>query len=159
MEFVDANPALPRVLGNHLEDGLGPVKTSTQGPWRSQSPTQVGSITLVMRYQLVGEEALAHAPRKFGIRLVEGYEHMRMSGWDDDAWNLDPNLKQPMSAEDVFRLMNMAGNAYSVWHWLPWTLSLLSTFGKFIDASNEVESGDSGSHDGDASSIEPPDSP
>ena len=84
---------------------------------------------------------------------------MMMSGWDDDAWNLGPNLKQPMSAEDVFRLTNMGGNAFSVWNWLPWTLSLLSTMCKLSDASNEVERGCGGSQDGDAFSIEPPDSP
>ena len=159
-EFVDVNPVIGRVLSPFLEDGLGPVKEGTSSPWRAKSPTQVGSGTLVMRYRLRGEDALKHAPRQFGIRAVEGYEHMRMSGWDDSFWNCEANISNPMVAEDVFRMMNMAGNSYSIFHWVPWTLCLVSTFGQFAkceDCEQDAVSAPSAS-EGDACSIEPLDS-
>ena len=54
----------------------------------------------------------------------------RMIGWGDSMWR---NVTHPkMKDNDYIELVsNMAGNAYTMYHFGPWALASLATFGRF----------------------------
>ncbi len=133
LEFLDVNPTLARVLAGVIDENSRPNEGHT--PWKSKSPTQVGSGKLVCRYRLDPDEALEHAPHKFGIRVVEAYECMRMIGWADEWYTIFPSTFC-WDLDRLEGLVNMAGNAYTAFHFLPWYLALLATWGKFLPDSS-----------------------
>ncbi len=73
------------------------------------------------------------------IRLLEAFECMRLIGWDDTCW-LCPPSSNPTD-ETLELLEDMAGNAYTIWHYVPWMLALLATFGKFSTSMPDANSG------------------
>ena len=128
--FADVNPVLTRSCGTHLVDKLGPVKEgSDDGPWKHKCGTQVGSGKVIVRHRMSRDEQKERGGRKFCVRLVEGFEAMRMSGYSDEFWGkvvID-------TVEDVFYLTNIAGNSYSMFHYLPWHCALMSVAGRYMD--------------------------
>ena len=71
---------------------------------------------------------------------MESFESMRLIGWDDDLWRVD-RMKpiDQVTHEDVDLLDNMAGNAFSLWHYRPWVIATLATLGKFAQAEDSME--------------------
>ncbi len=76
---------------------------------------------------------------------------MRLIGWCDSFWAA-PSPSDVQNIEMLDLLEDMAGNAYSAFHFGPWMMALLVTFGKFygITASpvhnDESEDGFLGEH-------------
>ena len=103
------------------------------GPWKHQSPTQVGSGRLVCRYRLTGAQLTTRAPKKFGVRLLEPFEQMRCIGWSDSMWR---HARDSWSTYDKLELIpEMAGNAFCIFHYLPVCCALFSTWGRFMPSS------------------------
>ena len=135
LEFADVNPASSRIWEKHL-DHDGKVRTDSHagdGPWKHQSPTQVGSGRLVCRYRLTGAQLTTRAPKKFGVRLLEPFEQMRCIGWSDSMWR---HARDSWSTYDKLELIpEMAGNAFCIFHYLPVCCALFSTWGRFMPSS------------------------
>ena len=132
--FLDINPTLKRIVSTRLENEVGIPKPDSS-PWSPSSPTQLGSGHMLVRYKMAASDQVRYAPHKFGIRLVEAYECMRFIGWQDCMWTAGGQHKIS-SIDDLFGLCNLAGNSYSLYHWLPWHCALQSTCGKFATAGN-----------------------
>ena len=84
----------------------------------------VGPGKLFVRY--LGDD------EKTVLRLVEGFEIFRMIGWGDAMWK---KCSEAYSEDEGYPelLLNMTGNAYSLFHFGPWALASLATFGRFWD--------------------------
>ena len=112
-----------------------------------------------MRYRFRGDDVDRYAPRTHGVRIIEAFEAMRFAGWSDHFWSAQhPNAQ---TIEDLETWVNVSGNSYYVFHWVPWFCSLLSTYGRYRMAPEDrtsVESAGDDADDGDADSIDPPDS-
>jgi hypothetical protein len=126
LAFLDVNQSLGRLIGSCLDDQSLAKPDST--PWRPRPPTLVGS-----------GKVLARIPDKVGsgchLRVLEGFEYMRLIGWADDCWQTPPaDLDSRNSCDHAELLANMAGNAFTMFHYGPFQLALISTFGRFHDA-------------------------
>ena len=132
VEFCDVNPTLKWICGSCLEGGIGP-RIDGKSPWEPSSPTQVGSGKLVVRHTLQDEDI--ELGRRFSpvARVLKIPEVMRCIGWSDQYWATDNRAW--MSLEEMEMWMNIAGNSYSIWHFIPWYCALLATFGKFVGES------------------------
>ena len=62
-----------------------------------------------------------------------------MIGWCDE-WHVNRNTADK-GLDYCELLTNMAGNAYSLWHFGPWFLSLVATYGMFAgkECADDVE--------------------
>lgn len=121
-----------------MKDTNTPTGSST--PWRDRLPTLTGSCKVVTRYRInSGIE----------IRTLEGFEYMRLIGWDDSYWRLDEQSIHPEERDIDYPelLANMAGNAYSVWHFGPWAIASLATFGKFYVDKGSASEAEAASED------------
>jgi hypothetical protein len=150
LEFLDANPTLVRTLPNNIDMATvmdSPDLRRQMSPWKKTPPTLVGSVKVAVRV-VQGSTST--------IRILEGFEYMRMIGWDDACWagELSANDRPSMStAEEVELLANLAGNAYTAFHYMPWNMALLATFGKYHlngidDAADEDVEDDDGNDGG-----------
>ena len=64
---------------------------------------------------------------------------MRCIGWDDSYFVGNSGYGSNASTlEDLDLWCNVAGNSYSIWHYLPWWAALLGTFGKFLNNTPTV---------------------
>ena len=140
IQYIDVNPKMGRVLTGCLSADLTEVKRS---PWHNQLQTLVGSGKTVLRYQADAESPVV-------MRVLEGFEYMRLAGWSDELWhiNLDSSINEEyrQTVDYLELLSNFAGNAYSIHHYAPWIMSLLATYGYFCcgalgDVLSEVPSG------------------
>ncbi|MDA8583005.1 hypothetical protein N9L68_02205 [bacterium] len=122
-EFFDLNLTLARTVGPHLDENSKPKQGQT--PWKRHPPTLVGSGKVVMR---------AHHPKsgRFEIRILEAFECMRLIGWSDSLWKPLPSHLRTVEFLEV--ISNAAGNVFCVFHFLPWNLALLSTYGYYVQA-------------------------
>ena len=126
LEFIDINPQTTRLMQPFLTEDMT-VKESAQGPegrspWREKLPTLAGSTRLVIRVTRMGAST---------IRLAESFEMMRLIGWDDKQWARPNASGMAMGVQGLDIISNMAGNAFSLWHFGPWQCALLSTYGQF----------------------------
>ena len=122
VQFLDINPVLGRVLASHLDDTTSQPKVGSS-PWRDRAPTLTGSLKLVVRFVMEGVVK---------VRAAEAFEYMRLCGWDDSCWNVEAmTALEEVSVDRVELLENMAGNAFSLWHYGPWMSALLITLGRF----------------------------
>ena len=122
-QFLDINIKAERLLpGCMAAETIEELKQKS--PWRVGAPgTLVGSSKFVIRHRHNGEVEL---------RVLEAFEYMRLIGYPDEAWKpLSAKFKSmgPLQMLDLFE--NMAGNAYSLFHFGPCQLALLSAFGRF----------------------------
>ena len=62
------------------------------------------------------------------VRRLEAFELMRLIGWNVDSW---APYSTPDKAPDLELISNLAGNAYSLYHYGPWEMAALATFGKY----------------------------
>lgn len=126
IEFLDVNPQLAWLIKERIRDDGTIVQGST--PWRSRIPTLTGSAKMLIRER-------AEPPAAHRVRLMEGVESFRLIGWSDDLWRIDaPEDKdevQPGQKAFSELLSDMAGNAYAVWHAIPWVMALLAVIGKY----------------------------
>lgn len=135
-EFIDINMNLPRIIKSYWDQEAGQPKPGSS-PWRSQLPTLTGSCNIVARLR-IGDTVV--------IRLLECFEVMRLIGWDDAQWQAE-RMQLPAERPDSFPelISNMAGNAYSVYHFGPWVLALFAVYGKFwspaVPSSSSSEDG------------------
>ena len=137
VEFMDANLSAPRLIERHLSDD-GP----TSSPWKPSPPTLVGSGKMVLRWSPRGKVPV--------LRTLECFELARMIGWPDQCWKaITPDDRSHAWLENV---ANMCGNAYSLFHFGPWNIALLATYGKCLRASDEND-GD-GSDGGEAACVD-----
>ena len=135
-EFIDINQTLPRHVKRHLDEDTSRPKEPATTPWRPRPPTLVGSGKLLVRYK--------NPEQVLTVRLVECFETMRMVGWDDSMWKIGRCVSQDETYPEL--ISNMAGNAYSLFHFGPWMLASIATFGRFWDpelASGTRVAGDS----------------
>lgn len=129
-QFLDVNPTLSRVAKRFLDDETGRPKELVEesdeqpsSPWRPTPPTLVGSMAMIVRYRCAENGIIT-------VRLLEGFELFRMIGWDDSMWrNVTPPTEK--GSDYIELLSNMAGNAYTMYHFGPWALASLATFGRF----------------------------
>eukprot|EP00959_Pyramimonas_sp_CCMP1952_P178026 3720930-Pyramimonas_sp.AAC.1 len=77
-----------------------------------------------MRFRLHVEGTMVR-PAVWHIRALEGFELMRMIGWTDDMYKAPEGS---FKLSDNLRLCNMAGNAYCMYHALPWMTASYITF-------------------------------
>lgn len=131
-EFCDVNPAFNRVMNGCLDLALQP-RSDHKGPWKQSSPTQVGSGRMVIRHVVSAGESDLHNGHTHIVRLLEVPEVMRCIGWDDEYWHKDTRGLASGTLEDLDNWCNIAGNSYSIWHYLPWWAALLATYGKFVN--------------------------
>ena len=126
LEFIDVNPSIGRIMKSYVDWDLS-LKDPTSSPWHTRPTTIVGSANMVVRISFPGNPVAT-------VRLLECFEYMRMIGWGDDEWAI-PELSKPPGGErscDYLELVaNMVGNAYSVYHYGPWNMAMLSTFGTY----------------------------
>ena len=135
-EFIDVNANSTRIVSKYLKDGNGPKLDDDETPWRVETPpTLVGSQTLVVRHRLHPSEMEQFAPKTHCLRLLESFELFRLQGWSDSYWNTSSVIAD--THEQLERLSNITGNGYSFAHYLPWTLALLSTFGRYCALDGE----------------------
>ena len=166
IDFVDINKSLSW-LSKSLT--LGPVLDPDSSPWKNTCPTLVGSGKIVLRYcdplRVVAGGGLAG----YQVRALESFEYMRLIGWGDEEWvtqDGDAGWRRRITdSEDEHDfselLANLAGNAYSVFHFGPLQMALLATYGKFCLGQETAESGsgdDDKSGSGDAASSDCDDS-
>ncbi len=80
MQFVDINMDMARMLQLYFVDfdafELKPGVT----PWKNHPPTLVGSGKVVMRFFNTKDSSWA-------VRVLEGFENMRLIGWSDSFFN------------------------------------------------------------------------
>ena len=123
MEFIDVNPALSRILKSHVDDDShAPNRLSS--PWRKSLPTLTGSCKVVVRW--LSPDGIIQ------LRALEGWEYFRLIGWDDSMWWVSRQPRAEERPDDYADLVrNMAGNAYSFFHYAPWMLATIATYRKF----------------------------
>ena len=116
-------------------DSNGRLKESAargSGPWRSKAPTMVGSGKVVMRFMTEPEdkERPEANGRIWSIRVFECFEEARMAGWDDEWWGRDVG-SFIQTHEDLELVSNLFGNMFSVFNYMPFFCSLMSTWGEY----------------------------
>ena len=127
VEFLDVNPTLIRLCSVMLDDDLK-VKPCTQ-IWLPAPSTLVGSSTMIVRYREAGGRVV--------VRLMEAFENMRFIGYWDHCWSEIPASLRTQKL--LFLIANLAGNAFSVFHMGPWSMSAIATYGYFKDWSPSPE--------------------
>ena len=134
-EVADANPELSRNLESYLDEN-DELRTDLNGrsPWRTKVPTLVGSGRFMVRH--VDPTIPAHATcKRFVVRLLEPFECFRLVGWQDFWWvPYQGKRARAFSASDLGLYFNLAGNAFSCFHYLPWMASMLATWGRYLNA-------------------------
>ena len=121
-EFFNVNTDATRLLKSYLDPERLRRDDSLRGPWMPRPCTLVGSGKMVVR--ISRGEGLDPI-----IRCMDAIEYMRMIGWPDDAWKpLQPSLS---TLEGMDMAANLAGNAFSVFHFGPWAMATLATVGRF----------------------------
>jgi hypothetical protein len=142
VEFLDVNPKVERLLQGCFEedngeegDGVGDFDLIIKkSPWQADPPTVVGSAKLVVREVL---------PGGVKIRALEAVEYMALQGWDRSEWavkaSFDTRRMNLGSQEYVELVANLAGNAWSIWHYVPFKLALCATIGRFHSGLEEGE--------------------
>ena len=160
-EFLDVNPKVEMTLQGcfkeNLETGEFELKKT---PWKATPRTIVGSTKLILRYHggppiHEGGEVVDKV-----VRAATGTEYLRLIGWDDMQWvhPLDTSVEPPAAHEFNEICSNVAGNAWSPWHFLPLKMATVATIGRFgktnaIDVEDEVSDVKGGAgNDDDASS-------
>ena len=76
---------------------------------------------------------------------------MRCIGWDDRYWKV-PRAEK-MTLEEMELWVNIAGNSYCIWHFLPWYLSLLGTYGKYLNDNDPAEMVEVSDQESDAKDV------
>ena len=114
VEFLDSNSSAPRIVERNLSDS-----GERSSPWKPSPPTLVGSSKMVMRWTRPDKPPV--------LRTLECFELTRMIGWPDDCWRtIGPDDR---SHDFVELVSNMCGNAYTMFHFGPWNIALLATYG------------------------------
>ena len=126
VEIVDINPAIERTLDGYLDVGDWALKADLAGrsPWRAESGTLVGSGKFVVRHRFQGQQHIS--PKPWVIRMVETFEAFRMIGWDTGDWVIISG--KDVGSRQMHMYLNLAGNAFTAFHYLPFVCSMLSTF-------------------------------
>ena len=140
-ELIDVNPTLERMLESYvdedfkLKDSLG-----ARSPWKSWSPTLVVSGRLVVRHKIDGLRPGASC-YLHNVRLVEPFEAFRLVGWCESMWL---PFEKEVTVRDMGVMLNIAGNAFSAFHYLPWICGMHSTWGRFMHAPPQKPAEDMG---------------
>lgn len=80
----------------------------------------------MVRYRIASGEPV--------VRCLEPFEYMRFQGWDDRQWR---RVSDVDGGIDFYELCaNLAGNSYSIFHFGPWAIATLSTWGRFVCSGN-----------------------
>ena len=131
-EFVNINPDLLMLLAGVLEyhseekaQELGRKYDIKKSVWKPVPGTLIGSCKIVCRY---------NSNSKTIVRCWENFEYMSAIGWHIESWA--PRGMQPRSDPAAIQDFNeciscLAGNAFCLYHFAPFELSLLATAGKF----------------------------
>jgi hypothetical protein len=122
LEFFNVNTDATRLLKSYLDQDRVRREDSLQGPWGARPWTLVGSGKMVVRISRGGGLDPI-------IRCMDAIEYMRMIGWSDDAWT--PLVQSLSTLDGMDMVANLAGNAYSVFHFGPWAMSTMATVGRF----------------------------
>ena len=143
------------VRGNYIAPDEGAEDTDveiTGTPWKPKMPTMTGSSKFLIRVRCSSSDS------PFKVRLIEGWEAMRLIGWCDSLWKQgvrrDHTAAGPGQKPFSELLLEMGGNAYAIWHCIPWSLALLSTIGKYGTRADENDGEDDVDIGSDGSAIE-----
>jgi len=138
VEFVDVQPSMMRLVAPCLNGENGGIRDD-KTPWRNSPPVLTGTSRILVRH-LVGDQVVQRevdandsnevGKMEFSTRMLECFESLRLMGWCDDAWKKHRNTKVT-SPEQLELIMNIAGNAFSAWAYLPCEMALLATWGTF----------------------------
>ena len=132
VEYIDINPTLTRIVRGYVDVDTQKPHNVDRSPWRDRPPTLTGSLALLLRYKDPGSG-------KVVVRAAEAWEYMRLQGWEDNCWKVDAMpAGDTVKEEDLELIANMAGNAYSVYHYGPWLCALLATWGQFAKEGTGV---------------------
>ena len=138
MEFLNINPDILMILNGCLEwsavEGGQPTFAIKKSPWKKKPGTLIGSCKLLCRYVAEGKEV---------VRAWEAFEYMAAIGWHPESWQkegMTPKMV-PLETQDVVETVScLAGNAFCLYHFVPFELALLATYGKFAwDVAKEDE--------------------
>jgi len=165
VEFVDVNPTISRLMTTHVEEDTFYLKDKSlpppgnpsggRGPWHLKMPTLVGSGRLVVRH-------FEPDTGRSVCRVAEVWEEFRAIGWGLEEWRNDcPDQLKEWSQKQLILASNMAGNAYSFFHYGPTLAATLAVYAHYNSYSgfdsaseNEPDAGDvesSGSYDDSSS--------
>ena len=121
-QFLDINPTLVRLMGGKLEDDFS-IKADATTVWRNEPPTLTGSARILVRVWV-------HTWPCPQVRVLEVWEEARLIGWFDHCWQaLSP--EQVQDPDLLYNISSMLGNAYSLYQYGPYAISLLATYGRF----------------------------
>ena len=159
IELLDINPQLQWLVGDYADES-NKVDLSKGTPWHAQCYTQVASGKLVLRQKLEGRDLDMYAPKTWLVRIVEPFEAMNILGWCDIKHWLPPSTDHVWTAQALEVLFNLAGNACSMFHFVPWVCAALATWGKFRKRHSHIErplAFADDSHEGGCDSFSDPD--
>ena len=124
-EFVDVNPVLPRIVEHCVSDMSTMQILEGKTPWNPEPSTLVGSTKMLCRIKVDDDRGSV-------VRILEAFEYFRLQGWSDELWCTErmPPAEE-LCVEDLELYPNMAGNAYSAFHFIPMLLAGMATYGRF----------------------------
>ena len=97
----------------------------------------MGSAKIALRFYNVEED-------RFEVRVLEGFEYFRLQGWKDEWFQRIPS--ELWNVEYLELLCNLAGNSYSIFHFIPWQCALWLTYGAHVQPptalGQEIDVGD-----------------
>ena len=133
-ECLDINPSFKHMFGNVVDfemlESTNDAKAAVKGnPWSPNGFTLTGSTKLCIRTRSPSGDIC--------VRLAEGMEYFRLIGWCDALWAHNTLTADVYEFNDL--LANMAGNAWCVFHYAPFVMASMSTFGKFLPVTVDLE--------------------
>ena len=66
------------------------------------------------------------------VRVLEPFEAMNIIGWSDKHHWIQQPEREWESTEALELLFYLAGNAFSMFHLLPWLCAKVSVWGRFL---------------------------
>ena len=76
------------------------------------------------------KDAIKNHPFVYCCRIVEAWECLRLIGWSDRFWRLPSPDVGPWTQKDLETMVDMAGNAYTIYQFVPFFLATISLKGK-----------------------------
>ena len=132
-EFFDGAKSLGRLLGGQ------PAllnRESVRNPWQRHVPTITGNSRMVMR--TVRPRPTNPMLGIVTIRMLQGFELMQLMGWDLTEYaSLDA---LPRGALNCSLLSSLAGNAFSTFMCVPFSMAILAVVGSSKPEPESVRS-------------------
>jgi hypothetical protein len=147
IQFIDVNPTLSRLCNGCFHEDAETARLSIKkSPWQDAPPTLVGSMKLVLRERVPDSTSTSSSSSSaqkttIRVRIAEGFEYMRCIGWDDSMfknYNFNAAAAAPYDIGPSELLSNLAGNAWSCFHYAPVLMAEIATAGKYLAADRDA---------------------